>query len=147
MATRKHSARISAAGQQAWELLFQLFREIRANLAAASADLELTLAQARLLQDLDPGHPAPMTEIASAQRCDASNITGLVDKLETRGVIERIADPTDRRVKMIAVTKAGAELRQRLLDRLSEPPDFIADLSQADQRALRDILRKIVPEP
>ncbi len=64
--------------------------------------------------------------------------------LESRGLIERIANPTDRRVKMIAVTKAGAELRQRLLDRLSEPPDFIAELSQADQRALRDILRQIV---
>src|ERR1043165_3276852 len=78
---RKHSGASATAGEQAWELLFQLFRDVRANMITVSADFELTLAQARLLQDLNPGHPVPMTELASAQRCDASNITGLGGKL------------------------------------------------------------------
>ena len=83
-----------------------------------------------------------MTELASLHSCEASNITGLVDKLEARGLIERIPSPTDRRVKMIAVTRAGAKLRARLLERIAEPPPFIASLSQAEQRTLRDILAK-----
>lgn len=136
-----------AAGQEAWELLSQVFRDVRGNLMAIWADLDLTPAQARLLQDLDPERPVPMTELASTLACDASNITGLVDKLETRGLIERTPNPADRRVKMIAVTTSGAELRGRLLDRLAEPPPFVTALSQVDQRRLRDVLRKVVGRP
>jgi hypothetical protein len=45
---------------------------------------------------------------------------------------------------MIAVTPAGAALRARLLDRISRPPPFIASLSPAEQRQLRDLLLKAV---
>ncbi len=130
------------AGREAWELLVRLFPDFRGNLLAVWADLELTPAQGRLLQYLDPEHPVPMTELASMHSCEASNITGIVDKLEARGLIERIPSPTDRRVKMIAVTKAGAALRAKLLDRIAQPPPFIASLSPSDQETLRDLLRK-----
>ncbi|MBI4421191.1 MAG: MarR family transcriptional regulator [Gemmatimonadetes bacterium] len=130
------------AGREAWELLSRFFPGIRADLLAAWAEFELTPAQGRVLQYLDPEHPVPMAELADTHCCDASNITGLVDRLEARGLIERIADPSDRRVKMIAVTRAGAELRARLLDRISQPPPFIASLSESEQKTLRDILLK-----
>jgi DNA-binding MarR family transcriptional regulator len=83
-----------------------------------------------------------MAELACKHSCDASNITGLVDRLEARGLIERTSSAQDRRLKMIAVTPAGAELRQRLLDRLAEPPAFISALTESEQRKLRDLLRK-----
>jgi DNA-binding MarR family transcriptional regulator len=95
-----------------------------------------------VLQYLNPANPVAMTELASIHCCDASNITGLVDKLEARGLIERIPSPTDRRVKMIAVTRAGAELRRKLLDRIAQPPAFITSLSESEQKTLRDLLRK-----
>jgi MarR family transcriptional regulator, organic hydroperoxide resistance regulator len=143
MTTRKHVPEIGPVGQEAWKLLSQVFRGVRDTMLQVWAELDLTPAQARLLQDLEPKHPVPMTELASTLSCDASNITGLVDKLEARGLIERTASATDRRVKMIAVTKPGAELRARLLERLSHPPGFLATLSQADQKRLRDLLRKM----
>ena len=131
-----------SAGREAWELLFGLFPGIRSGILAACAELDLTPAQGRLLQHLDPGRPVPMTELAWVHSCDASNITGLVDKLEARGLIARTAHPADRRVKMIAVTPAGAKLRARLLDRISRPPPFITSLSSTDQQRLRDLLLK-----
>lgn len=129
------------AGRAAWELLFRLFPGIRSNLMAVWTELDLTPAQGRLLQYLDPERPVPMSELASVHACDASNITGLVDKLEAKGLIQR-RTTTDRRVKMIAVTKAGAALRARLLERISQPPPFITALSPEEQQTLRDILSK-----
>jgi DNA-binding MarR family transcriptional regulator len=131
-------------GREAWELLLQLFHAERGTMRAVWSELELTPPQAFLLQHLDAARPAPMGELADTLACDASNVTGLVDKLEARGLIERRADPRDRRVKMVALTDAGARLRRRLVDRLHEPPSWIAALSSAKKAALRDLLRKAV---
>jgi DNA-binding MarR family transcriptional regulator len=131
------------AGREAWELLFQLLPGIRASLLAAWAELDLTPAQGRVLQYLDPARAVPMSELADMHRCDASNITGLVDKLESRGLIERTAHPADRRVKMIAVTRQGAALRDRLLARI-QPPPCLASLSAEEQQTLCDLLRKVM---
>ena len=67
-------------------------------------------------------------------------MTGLVDRLEQRGLIERQSNPKDRRVKLIALTKAGETLRDRLSERLFEPLPFIAVLTLQDKVTLRDIL-------
>ena len=130
-----------AAGRAAWAFLSRLFPGIRSCMLAAWNELDLTPAQGRLLQYLDPERPVPMSELASVLACDASNITGLVDKLEAKGLIQR-RTTTDRRVKMVAVTQAGAELRAKLMERISQPPPFISALSPEEQQTLRDILSK-----
>jgi DNA-binding MarR family transcriptional regulator len=135
----KNGARADA-GREAWMLLIQLLRAERGKFMAAGADLDLTATQAHLLLRLE--HPVPMNELANALFCDASNITGLVDKLESRKLIERRTGSEDRRVKMIAVTQAGADLRAKLHGRLSQPPPSIAALPDKDKKALRDILQK-----
>lgn len=135
---------LRTAGREAWQLLHRLFPGIRGNLLAIWSDLDLTPAQGRLLQYLDPERPVPMAELANIHCCDASNITVLVDKLEDRGLIERTTSRTDRRVKIVAVTQAGAELRARLLERVAEPPAFMAALSPVEQRTLRDLLLKAI---
>jgi DNA-binding MarR family transcriptional regulator len=83
-----------------------------------------------------------MGELAQRLVCDASNVTGLVDRLETRGLIERRPGPDDRRVRMLVLTPAGEELRERALARFTEAPAGIAALSAEEQRTLRDLLRK-----
>jgi hypothetical protein len=50
-------------------------------------------------------------------------------------------------VKVLVVTARGLELRTRLLSRISEPPEPIARLSPADQRALSAILRRALDQP
>jgi DNA-binding MarR family transcriptional regulator len=67
-------------------------------------------------------------------------VTGLVDRLEQRGLIERQSNPKDRRVKLIALTKAGETFRGRLLERLFDPLPFITVLTPQDKTTLRDIL-------
>jgi DNA-binding MarR family transcriptional regulator len=96
------------------------------------------------LIQLEPANPVTMVALAAAKDCDPSNITGLVDKLEMKGYIQRRPDAKDRRVKMIAVTEAGAKVRTQLLARLSEPPQSVALLSQTDKKILYRILSELV---
>jgi len=125
--------------REAWALLTRLFKAEKGKHLAA---LELTMPQAQLLLNLDPDRPVPMNTLADTLGCDASNVTGLVDRLESRRLIERRADPADRRVKMIAVTGSGAEFRTKLLARWYEPPAGIAALPDRDKKALLQILRR-----
>jgi DNA-binding MarR family transcriptional regulator len=85
-----------------------------------------------------------MSALAERLFCDASNVTGIVDRLESRGLVARGSAEGDRRVKALTLTSDGAELRDRVMEVMSEPPEAIAALSTADQRALRDILARAV---
>lgn len=108
------------------------------------SELGLTFPLAHALRVLDPDRPRPMRELADELFCDASNITALADRLEGKGLAERQPDPGDRRVKALALTREGERARDRVLEIMSEPPPPIAALALADQRALRDILRRAV---
>jgi DNA-binding MarR family transcriptional regulator len=87
--------------------------------------------------------PRPMGELAQQMHCDNSNITGLVDRLTERGLVERLAAEGDRRVKLVALTVAGRELAEELARRRAEPPEEIAALSQADLRKLHRIFASL----
>jgi MarR family transcriptional regulator, organic hydroperoxide resistance regulator len=122
--------------------MFELFVQQKPRHIAIAAEYDLSPMQAYALRLLEPGTPLPMSDLAEALHCDASNVTGIVDRLEARGLIARRGADHDRRVKMLVVTDEGAALRTRLNTQLSEPPPAIAALAVADQRALRDIMRR-----
>jgi len=127
---------------EAWELLFDLLMTERARVPVIAAEFDLSPTQVHVLRLLEPGSPVPMGRLACGLGCDASNITGIIDRLEARGLVERRAGERDRRVKVLIVTDRGLELRRRLLVRMAEPPEPIARLSPDDQRALTAILRR-----
>lgn len=129
-------------GSEAWALMVRLFLSGRPRIAAIGQEFDLSPMQIHALRLLEPGTELPMSALAESLVCDASNVTGIVDRLEGRGLIERRGAPRDRRVKMIAVTRRGAGVRERLMKRMAEPPPAIAALPRADQRALRDALQK-----
>jgi len=124
-----------------WELLMDLVLAERARIPQIAAEFRLSPPQVHALRVLSPERPLPMGRLACALGCDASNVTGIVDRLEKRGLIERRASEHDRRVKVLVVTAEGAQVRRRLLLRLGEPPQSIAALSPADRRRLARLLR------
>jgi DNA-binding MarR family transcriptional regulator len=85
-----------------------------------------------------------MGKLAEALACDASNVTGLIDRLESRGLVRRVSAEEDRRVKALALTPAGARLRSTVLDRMNEPSSRLDRLSANQQRALVKILRRLL---
>jgi DNA-binding MarR family transcriptional regulator len=137
-----HDMTARAPGAEAWELLVELWQGQRPRVPEVAAAVGLRPAQAHLLRMLDVDEPVPMRRLACAMRCDPSNVTGLADRLEQRGLVERRTDSADRRVKALALTPAGAKLRDEFTARLLEPPPEIATLPASEQRALRDVLRR-----
>jgi MarR family transcriptional regulator, organic hydroperoxide resistance regulator len=127
-----------------WELLMDLVMAERARLPQIAAEFRLSPPQVYALRLLEPDRPLPMGRLACALGCDASNVTGIVDRLEQRGLIERRPSERDRRVKVLVVTAEGAEVRRALMIRLGEPPQAIAALSPADRRRLAGILRRML---
>jgi DNA-binding MarR family transcriptional regulator len=138
MATRT-DARASAASE-AWELCMQLFGVQRPRMLDVQAEYGLKPPQFFALNELD--EPAPMHRIAEVLRCDRSAVTWITDRLEERGYVERRSDERDRRVKLLALTDEGRRVREEIRARLATPPEPLMRLSAAEQRQLRDLLRK-----
>jgi DNA-binding MarR family transcriptional regulator len=134
----------TSPAEEAQKLFFEIGMAQRGKVAAALGKLGLSFPQAHALRLLDPDEPMPMSALAERLFCDASNVTGIVDRLEARGLVERRSAERDRRVKALALTPAGVELREEVFAVMSEPPEAIAALSAEDQRALRDILARAV---
>ena len=131
-----------SAASEAWLLMGRLLQENRGTFFAACAEANLSPPQVMALQLLAPGVPTPMSDLAGLMHCDNSNVTGIVDRLEARGLVVRQAATHDRRIKHLLVTEDGAAVRARLVERLSEPPEALQRLDAAEQRRLRDLLRK-----
>jgi DNA-binding MarR family transcriptional regulator len=91
--------------------------------------------------------PQTMGRMAELLHCDPSNVTGIVDALEDRNLAERKPSEVDRRVKVVELTGPGEKLRAQAVEEMRKPPAWIKDLSAADQRRLRDILRRAGGEP
>jgi DNA-binding MarR family transcriptional regulator len=141
------SSRASPAAQ-AWRLIHQLIASQRGRFLGVAAEFELSPPQIMALQMLDPEHPLAMSELAAALGCDNSNVTGIVDRLEDRGLVTRRCGDRDRRRKLLIVTSRGARVRAELLARLyDEVPAPLAALSEDEQRALRDLLRRALDRP
>ena len=135
-------------GRELWSLLVELgVTHVRTHFQRVIAELDLSPPQAYALRRLEPERPLPMRDLADGLACDASNVTGIVDRLERRGLVERQVSPTDRRVKTLVVTAEGVALRERLLSRLHQVPDAVAELEPQERRLLCDVLRRILREP
>jgi DNA-binding MarR family transcriptional regulator len=129
---------------EAWVALRTLLGRQRRLFLIAASELELHPAQAGALLHL--ASPLPMNELAAVLACDNSNVTGLVDRLEARGLVARQANPDDRRVKRVVLTPAGANLRRQLLERVNRPPAGFERLSPAEQRQLHHLLRRVAED-
>ena len=129
--------------REIWELLIELsMSRMRQRFLTTVTELGLSFPQAHAIKVLRPGHPIAMRELADGLHCDPSNITGIVDRLGDRGLVERGSAPGDRRIKTLMLTEEGSAMRMRLLERLSEPPPGLGKLALDEQRQLRDLLRR-----
>jgi len=135
-------AKVTREAREATELLIEILHVNKRRFQAAAKDFGLTPQQSIVVLNLPPGQSMPMNAFAEILMCDASNVTGIVDKLEARGLIRR-EQGEDRRVKVLRLTPDGEGMHTALKERMLTPPDWIAGLERDDLRALRDVLRKV----
>jgi DNA-binding MarR family transcriptional regulator len=111
-------------------------------MAAQAAQFELTLPQAHLLRVISAGPARTMAAVAQALGCDASNVTGIVDRLEARRLIVRRSARHDRRVRTIALTAHGLSVVDQLNRCMLEPPDSFLRLTATELSVLGSLLRQ-----
>ena len=131
-----------ALANEVWRLLLQvLIGQRRYRFAQVATETGLSLPQSFALQQLNPeGRPESMRALAQCLQVDPSAITGLVDRLETKGLVERRPDPDDRRVKALVLTPRGKRVRAHLRQILDEPPPALSRVDDERLRVMRDVL-------
>ncbi len=108
----------------------------------ALAPIGLSLSKLGVLTQLvDAGSPLALSELAQRLSCVRSNMTQLVDRLESDGLVDRCDDPADRRSVLAAVTDLGRSRQQqgqRALQRVQQ--SLVSSLSAADRTTLTSML-------
>ncbi|MER5856746.1 MarR family winged helix-turn-helix transcriptional regulator [Streptomyces sp. NPDC059688] len=143
MSTPSKTHRADALTMEVVELIGDVVARFYTDYEEAAGEHTLTGPQARLLSLLSV-EPLPMRKLAHKLKCEPSNVTGIVDRLETRGLVERRPDPADRRVKLAVATDDGLRVARELREGLRFAREPLAGLSADERRSLRDLLRRML---
>jgi MarR family transcriptional regulator, lower aerobic nicotinate degradation pathway regulator len=124
--------------------LAQLSFLILNTLARRAAQHGVSIIQTRLLgvlRDREPG----MNELAALLDLDKSSVTGLVDRAEQRGLVERVPSPLDRRAVLVRLTTQGRSLVSEVGARFEADVSALLDLvPQREAAALSRVISRLL---
>jgi DNA-binding MarR family transcriptional regulator len=141
--------RSSSTEQQLLQEIGRLIPRVRRSIwAGAVHRLEAhgeTMLAWQVLGGAQRTGPSTQRELADAVSQHPAGVCRLLDDLEKRGLVKRSRDAGDRRRMIVRVTAAGRKRWQMLLPEVvCSVEETVSPLSDAERRALRDILRKVV---
>ena len=123
------------------ELLSVSLAAYYGDFTVAAASENLTASQGKTLNVLRRG-PASMSTLATTLTCDASNMTGIVDRLEKRGLVRREPSPFDRRVKNVLLTEEGEQVIDVIRGKMNKTLAGLSRLSEQEQDTLYALLER-----
>src|SRR5687768_2739691 len=105
----------------------------------------LSYAKYEVLKHLrDAGEPVSLSSLADAQSCARSNITQLIDRLESEGLVRRVDDPADRRAVRAEITPQGhVQVEEGATQIDLVRAQFAAAFTAAERAELIRLLRKV----
>jgi DNA-binding MarR family transcriptional regulator len=104
----------------------------------------LSMTHFQVLAILDAEGPTPMSRLADELGVGDSNLTGIIGRLEERGVVARVHDDADRRMVRAQLTAAGVDMLRRVEDaRLGHMRQLVESLSADEQRTVLSGLRTL----
>jgi DNA-binding MarR family transcriptional regulator len=130
--------------------LLEFLMSAKQRMVTIGNEFGLSSIQAATLLLLDESKPRPMKNFCMLYRCDASNVTGIIDGLEKKGLVSRQSSPKDRRVKVIQLEAAGKKMQQALLVQLNTDRSFLfgpltADEAEQFMRIIKKLATATVP--
>jgi MarR family transcriptional regulator, lower aerobic nicotinate degradation pathway regulator len=124
--------------------LFQLSFHLHGLLSGIAAEHDLSIIQVRLfaiLRDREPG----MLELARYLELEKSSMSGLVDRAEKRGLVERIPSTEDRRSARIRLTPQGRKFSRAVEAQVTaEVLELVGVLSRSERDQLRSLASRVV---
>ncbi|MER5974584.1 MarR family transcriptional regulator [Streptomyces sp. NPDC002055] len=134
------TARVDTAGLM--ELLSVSLGVYYGDFTVAAASENLTASQGKCLTVLRRG-PSAMRVLAHTLTCDASNITGIVDRLEERGLVRREPSPSDRRIKNVVLTAEGERVTDTIRAKMHATQEGLDRLSDQERDSLYTLLERV----
>lgn len=126
-----------------FELIVQVARKLQRIERLTMQEADLTPAQFGVLSLLWERDRQPFKDLAEAQSVTRATMTGLVDGLEKKGLVERQPNPADRRSLLAALTRKGRGLRERVPDLDNTFRCCCRGLSKSDFGRLQSLLEKL----
>ena len=107
--------------------------------------LQLTSPQFYVLATIGYAGGLPFGEIGEKMMVTVSNLTGIVDRLEEKGVVARQRDAHDRRVIRVRLTEKGSKLYKNTIPLFEKSiSQFFSPLDKSQQKELSSLLRKLI---
>ena len=107
--------------------------------------LDLTPPQFYVLATIGYAGGLPFGEIGEKMMVTVSNLTGIVDRLEEKGVVARQRDAHDRRVIRVRLTEKGSKLYKNTIPLFEKSiSQFFSPLDKSQQKELSSLLRKLI---
>ena len=122
-------------------LWFEMHARLEAHFTELAAEYDLTAVQAKVLLVVQPDGTMTMRTLAAQLQYDASNLTGVVDRLEEMGAVRRQPHPSDRRAKGVVLTAEGQRMRQAFWQQLTSHSGPLGRLNSRELASLRTLLR------
>lgn len=124
--------------------LLEVMHRVQNVISSVASRHDLTPQQLGLLRMLD--QPMSMHAFAEDLSCDPSNVTGLVDRAERLGLVKRLLDPDDRRVRVLTLTAKGRRIRDRVNGELALELGNALGLTPASRGKVARLLQTIIDE-
>jgi len=105
--------------------LLEFLITAKQGLMTAAKEYDLTIIQSMTIILIDIQKPKAMKDFQKIYACDASNVTGIVDGLEEKGLVVRGVDQNDRRIKTVLLTEKGKKTQQMLITGFRQVDDSI----------------------
>lgn len=127
-----------------WVVLARCFNTFAQNEAHHLKQFDLTPPQFGLLETLAHLGPMKMCEIGTKLLMSGANVTGVVDRLEKKGLVRRVMDAEDRRMFLIHLTDEGSKLIGKFFPKHAEQIEaFTSVLTTKEKRQLTELLKKL----
>jgi DNA-binding MarR family transcriptional regulator len=121
--------------------MFQLARRMKEEMSFANNLMQLSALQIQTLIFLDQHKNGTMSEIAKYFRIELPSATSLINKLYNKKLVDRCADPTDRRIVRMSLTTTGKSLLEEAMNqRKDKLKKILAYLSKQEKADLFTIL-------
>src|SRR5438128_5221474 len=133
------------SGVHVFLVLWKAARAVEAYAEKSISDLEICGSDFAVLEALLHKGPLPVNEIGKKVLLTSGSITVAVDRLETKGLVARRAHGTDRRARIVHLTKAGRKLITRIYADHAADMERLASssLTRAERKTLIRLLKKI----
>jgi len=108
-------------------------------------NFSITPVQFGLLTILEGKSPLDQVTLAAEVGIDRTNVADVVKRLEGRGLVERRANQSDRRTRLVSITEDGRMFRQRVQKCMEIAQErFVGPLNEEDRRLFMRLLRNLI---